>query len=55
MQARKIGFYGGAFNPPTIAHIKMAKKALNELNLDKIIFMPVGDLYQKSNLESRNT
>ena len=46
----KIGFYGGAFNPPTKAHIEMAKKALDECNLDKIIFVPINDLYKKDGL-----
>lgn len=46
----KIGFYGGSFNPPTKAHIELAKKALNECNLDKVIFVPVGDLYQKDEM-----
>ncbi len=43
----RIGFYGGCFNPPTKAHIELAKKAQKECNLDKVIFVPVGDLYQK--------
>lgn len=52
MNLKRIGFYGGTFNPPTKAHIEMAKKTLEELKLDKIIFMPVGDLYKKADLES---
>ena len=46
----RIGFYGGCFNPPTKAHIELAKKALNESNLDKVIFVPVGDLYKKDGM-----
>lgn len=46
----RIGFYGGCFNPPTRAHIELAKKALKECNLDKIIFVPVGDLYSKEGM-----
>ena len=46
----KIGFYGGAFNPPTKAHIELAKKVINECKLDKIIFVPVNDLYKKEGL-----
>lgn len=46
----RIGFYGGSFNPPTIAHIELAKKAMKECNLDKIIFVPVGDLYKKEGM-----
>lgn len=46
----KIGFFGGSFNPPTIAHIELAKKAMKECNLNKIIFVPVGDHYEKDGL-----
>lgn len=37
----KIGFFGGSFNPPTKAHINLAKKALNICKLDKVIFVPM--------------
>ncbi len=46
----RIGFYGGSFNPPTKAHIELAKKVIKECNLDKVIFVPVGDLYQKEGM-----
>lgn len=46
----KIGLYGGSFNPPTKAHIELAKKVIKECNLDKVIFVPVGDLYKKEGL-----
>ena len=46
----KIGFFGGSFNPPTNAHINLAKKALEKCLIDKIIFVPMGDLYEKENL-----
>ena len=46
----RIGFYGGCFNPPTKAHIELAKKALKECNLDKVIFVPVGDSYKKEGM-----
>ena len=32
----KIGFFGGAFNPPTIAHINLVKEALKEYSFDAI-------------------
>lgn len=46
----RIGFYGGSFNPPTKAHIGLAKKAIKECKLDKVIFVPVGDLYKKEGM-----
>lgn len=36
----KIGLYGGAFNPIHIGHLEIAKWAIKELELDKIIFIP---------------
>lgn len=36
----KIGILGGTFNPIHIAHIHLARKYCENLNLDKIIFVP---------------
>ncbi len=47
---QKIGFFGGSFNPPTYAHLEVAKTALKQLNLDKVYFVPVGNLYNKPEL-----
>lgn len=49
---KKYGFFGGAFNPPTIAHIEYAKRAVKEMELDKLFFVPVGDYYNKPELIS---
>lgn len=46
----KYGFFGGAFNPPTCAHLELAKRVKNEFELDKVFFVPVGNLYQKNEL-----
>ena len=48
----KIGFFGGSFNPPTLAHFEIIKNALKEFNLDKIVVVPMGDKYQKNGLIS---
>ena len=47
---KKIGFFGGCFNPPTIAHMEIAKIALEQCNLDKIVFVPMGNKYSKKDL-----
>jgi nicotinate-nucleotide adenylyltransferase len=39
---KKIGIIGGTFNPIHLAHIYIAYEAKCQLNLDKVIFMPVG-------------
>ena len=46
----KIGMFGGCFNPPTIAHFKLAKEAIKKFNLDKVFFVPVGNKYNKKDL-----
>lgn len=46
----KIGFFGGSFNPPTIAHIELANITIKEYKLDKLIFVPVGNQYKKIGL-----
>jgi nicotinate-nucleotide adenylyltransferase len=36
----RIGVYGGSFNPVHNGHVKLAKSALDRLNLDKVLFVP---------------
>jgi nicotinate-nucleotide adenylyltransferase len=38
----RVGILGGAFNPPHIGHLVSAQEALVQLELDKVVFMPVG-------------
>ena len=46
----KYGFFGGSFNPVTKAHVELAKEITNKYKLDKVIFVPVGDKYNKMGL-----
>lgn len=36
----KIGIFGGTFDPVHLEHVEIAKTAVNELKLDKLIVMP---------------
>ncbi len=48
-----IAVFGGAFNPPTIAHINLAKQVLKKIeNIEKVIFVPVSTKYNKRELAS---
>lgn len=49
----KIGFFGGCFNPPTIAHLELAKTVIREMKLDKVIYVPMNDSYDKKGLISQ--
>ena len=37
---RRIGIFGGSFDPPHSGHLILAQSALNQLRLDKVIFLP---------------
>ncbi|MDE6685993.1 MAG: nicotinate-nucleotide adenylyltransferase, partial [Lachnospiraceae bacterium] len=44
--------YGGTFNPIHNGHIKLAENAKRLYQLDKVIFLPSGNSYMKSNVLS---
>lgn len=39
---RRIAFFGGSFDPPHLGHIGIARAAQQALNLDTVLFAPVG-------------
>lgn len=48
----EIIIYGGAFNPPTIAHKQIGEYLLKRFPGKKIVYLPTNDFYNKSNLVS---
>lgn len=48
----KIGIFGGCFNPPHQMHKDIAINLLKNNYLDKVIYVPTGNFYQKCNLAS---
>ena len=42
-----LAFFG-AFNPPTIAHINLAREAMDKCHLEKVIFVPSQDSYVRT-------
>lgn len=53
MNKTGIAVFGGSFNPPTVAHINLAKQVLEEMNeIEKVIFVPVSTKYNKKGLAS---
>ncbi|TMH98060.1 MAG: nicotinate (nicotinamide) nucleotide adenylyltransferase, partial [Betaproteobacteria bacterium] len=38
----KVGILGGTFDPVHNAHLAMARAAMRELDLDKLLWMPTG-------------
>lgn len=47
---KKIGLFGGCFNPPLITHINKIKELIENKKIDLAVFIPVGDFYNKENL-----
>lgn len=51
MEKKVIAVFGGSFNPPTVAHINLAKQILKRVeNIEKVIFVPVSTKYNKNGL-----
>jgi nicotinate-nucleotide adenylyltransferase len=46
--AKKIGVFGGAFDPPHNAHVTLAQTALTELDLDLLHVIPTGQAWHKA-------
>lgn len=49
---KRYGFFGGSFNPVTNAHLNLANLIVEKYNLDKVVFVPMGDKYKKQDLIS---
>lgn len=45
--------YGGAFNPPTIAHENAIKKVLESLEVEQFIVVPVGSSYSLKKVDEQ--
>lgn len=51
MIEKGIAVFGGSFNPPTNAHVELAKQILQgKENIEKVVFVPVSTKYNKSGL-----
>ena len=45
---RRVGVYGGAFDPPHNTHLAIAQAALSQLALDRLHIVPTGFAWHKS-------
>ena len=43
----RIGVLGGTFDPPHLGHLAVARDVATQLQLDRIVFAPTGDSWQK--------
>jgi len=46
--ARRIGVLGGTFDPPHVAHLAIAEEAREALGLERVVFVPAGEPWQKA-------
>ncbi len=44
----RVGLFGGSFDPVHDAHVALARTALEQLRLDEVRWIPVGQPWQKS-------
>ena len=44
----RIGIFGGAFDPPHIAHLALVQQAMDQLALDQLRVVPTGDAWHKA-------
>ena len=45
---RRIGLFGGSFDPPHRAHLALARIARDTLHLDELRWLPAGQPWQKA-------
>ncbi len=45
---KRVGVFGGAFDPPHLAHLAMLEAALGQLQLDEMRVVPTGNAWHKS-------
>ena len=47
----KLGILGGTFDPPHVGHLRLAEAALGYLSLDRVLFVPAGEPWRKTDRE----
>ena len=45
---RRIGVFGGAFDPPHLAHVALVRSAIDSLQLDEVRVLPTGQAWHRS-------
>lgn len=48
MSVPRIGMFGGSFDPPHLAHVALARAAVEQLRLDALRVLPTGQAWHKA-------
>jgi nicotinate-nucleotide adenylyltransferase len=52
MTRRRVGVFGGAFDPPHVTHVALARAALDQRDLDELRIFPTGHPWHKARVLS---
>ena len=52
MTPARIGMFGGAFDPPHLGHVALARAAVEQLGLDQLRVFPTGQAWHKARVLS---
>jgi len=44
----RLGVFGGAFDPPHLAHLALAQRAVAQFELDRLLIIPTGQAWHKT-------
>lgn len=47
-QPMRLGVFGGAFDPPHVAHVALVQAAITQLQLDEVRVLPTGQAWHKT-------
>jgi len=47
-EQRRIGVFGGAFDPPHLAHVALVRSAIDALQLDEVRVLPTGQAWHRA-------
>lgn len=54
LNKKKIGIFGGTFNPVHYGHLLIAENACDQFELDHVIFLPTGHTPHKAFMGEKN-
>jgi nicotinate-nucleotide adenylyltransferase len=54
-EPRRIGVFGGAFDPPHLAHVALVQTAIDQLQLHEVRVLPTGQAWHKAHVLSGAT